>query len=408
MARPVNLAGIDVGSSMARVAVGSVDRGQLLLLGFGEAPMEGMQKGVVTDVEDAVRSVSAALDAAERMAGVPVERGYVSINGSHISSQNTRGVIAVSRADGEITAEDVTRVINAAQAVSLPSNREILHVLPQNYIVDGHEHISDPVGMTGVRLEVEAHMIEGSTPFVKNITKVVNQAGVHIEDFVFAPLAAAQATLDKRQRELGVVLVDLGAGTSSMVVYEETRLRHTAVLPLGSSHITNDVAIGLRTSIDAAEEIKRKYGTALPEAVKESESIVIEGDDEQGSVSRKEVANIIRARLDEILTFVDRELTSIGRSGLLPAGVIFTGGGAQLPGLVEVAKGKLRLPARIGAMRMFETGLDAANDPARAVVLGLILWAREMEQAARRRPMNIPDMRVTVGKVRHWLRSFLP
>src|SRR5688572_3424451 len=258
MAQTTHVTGVDVGSSTVRVAVASIEResGTPTLLGVGTAPMEGMQKGVVTDVEDAVRSVSAALDVAERVAGVPVERGYVSINGSHISSQNSRGVIAVSRADGEITAEDVTRVINAAQAVSLPSNREILHVLPQNFIVDGHEHISDPVGMTGVRLEVEAHMVAGSTPVIKNIAKVVNQAGVHVEDFVFAPLAAAQAVLEKRQRELGVVLVDLGAGTTSLAIYEEMRLLHTAVLPLGSSHVTNDVAIGLRTSIEVAEEIK--------------------------------------------------------------------------------------------------------------------------------------------------------
>jgi cell division protein FtsA len=411
MAQTAHITGIDVGSSVVRVAVASVDResGAPTLLGIGEAPMEGMQKGVVTDVADAVRSVSQALDVAERVAGVPVERAYVSINGSHISSQNSRGVIAVSRPDGEITAEDVTRVINAAQAVSLPNNREILHVLPQNFVVDGHEHISDPVGMTGVRLEVEAHMVEGSTPFISNITKVVNQAGVHVEDFVFAPLAAAHAVLDKRQRELGVVLIDLGAGTSSLAVYEENRLLHTAVLPLGSSHITNDVAIGLRTSIEVAEEIKRKYGTALPETVKDSESITVEGEDEQESVSRKEVANIIRDRLDEILAFVDRELKQISRSGLLPAGVLFTGGGAHLPGLIELAKKKLRLPARIGRLRAFEGSLEQAADPAYAVVSGLILWALEQEQGSTRRgSLAIPDVRATVGKVRNWLKGFLP
>src|SRR3990167_10389168 len=202
MAHPTYLTGIDVGSSMVRVAVAQVDSDRQIptVLGMGTVQMEGMQKGIVTDVEDAVRSLSAALDMAERVAGVPVERGYVSINGSHISSQNSRGVIAVSRADGEITPDDVARVINAAQAISMPNNREILHVLPQNFLVDGQEHIHDPIGMTGVRLEVETHIIEGSAPFIKNLAKVVNQAGVHIEDFVFAPLAAAQATLDKRQR----------------------------------------------------------------------------------------------------------------------------------------------------------------------------------------------------------------
>jgi cell division protein FtsA len=285
MAHAKHLVGIDVGSAMVRVAVAQIENDNDLptILGVGSAAVEGVQKGVVSDVEDAVRSLSQALDMAEKVAGVPIERAYVSVNGSHISSQNSRGVIAVSRADGEITTEDVARVINAAQAVSLQSNREILHVLPQNFIVDGQENIHDPVGMTGVRLEVETHMVEGSTPFIKNITKVINQSGVHIEDFVFSPLAAGSAVLDKRQKELGVVLVDLGAGTSSMVVYEEGVLLHTAVLPLGSSHITNDIAIGLRTLIDVAEEIKKKYGTALPETVKDSETIMVDSENSSSS-----------------------------------------------------------------------------------------------------------------------------
>jgi cell division protein FtsA len=401
-----------VGSSAVRVAVAQVEgEGQPpVVLGMGVVPMEGMQRGVVTDVEDAVKSLASALDMAERVAGVPVERGYVSINGSHISSQNSRGVIAVSRADGEITADDVARVINAAQAVSLPNNREVLHVLPQNYIVDGHENIHDPVGMTGVRLEVETHIVEGSTPFVKNITKVVNQAGVHIEDFVFSPLAAAEAVLDKRQKELGVVLVDLGAGTSSLVVYEENILLHTAVLPLGFSHITNDIAIGLRTSIEVAEEIKQQYGTALLEGVKTSETIMIEGDEEQESVSRKEVANIISARLDEIFSFVDQELKQVGRSGLLPAGILLTGGGAHLPGVVEMAKKKLRLPARIGKIHSFEGVAEQTEDPAYAVVFGLIMWALEQETAVvRRRPALLAvDMKAVAGKLRGWAKTFLP
>jgi cell division protein FtsA len=192
MARQNYFTGIDVGSAMVRVVVAQQESEEAKprIVGIGEAQMTGMQKGVVTDVEEAVESVSGALDTAERIAGVPIERAFVSINGSHISSQNSRGVIAVSRADGEITSDDVDRVINAAQAISLPANREILHVLPQNFIVDGQEHIHDPVGMTGVRLEVEAHIIDGSAPFIKNLTKVVNQSGIHIEDFVFAPLAA--------------------------------------------------------------------------------------------------------------------------------------------------------------------------------------------------------------------------
>lgn len=414
MAREQYSVGIDLGSATVRVVVAKREATSLalLLMGVGEGPGGGMQKGVVTDVEEAVRSLSRALDGAERMSGTPIERAYVSINGAHISSQSSRGVIAVSRADGEITADDVVRVINAAQAVSLPNNREILHVLPQDFVVDGQERIHDPVGMTGVRLEVDAHMVEGSVPFIKNVAKVVNQAGVHVEDFVFAPLAAAAATLSKRQRELGVVLIDLGAGTTNVVVYEENVLLHTAVLPLGASHITNDIAIGLRTSIDVAEIIKKQHGTALPESVKQSERIVVEsteGEEEHESVSRQEVANIIRARLDEIFSFVDRELKQINRSGLLPAGAVLTGGGARMNGIVEVAKKKLRLPARLGKPEGFGGIAEAALDPSFAVALGLIRWGMQQEtRSGRLGALALPDIRKSVGKVKDWFRAFLP
>jgi cell division protein FtsA len=412
MARTSHFAGIDLGSSTVRVVVGQLEAGaqELTILGVGKSPMGGMQKGVVTDVEEAVAAVSKALDVAERVSGVPIEKGYVSINGSHLTSQNSRGVIAVSRADGEITSDDVTRVINAAQAISLPSNREILHVLPQNFIVDGQEHIHDPVGMTGVRLEVETHIIEGSAPFIKNLTKVVNQAGVHIEDFVFAPLAAAQAVLEKRQKDLGVVLVDLGAGTTSMVVYEEQTLLHTAVLPIGSSHITNDIAIGLRTGIDVAEAIKIQHGTCIPEEVKANETVVVEAHGQQEeTMSRLEVANIISARMEEILTFIDRELKKIGRSGLLPAGVILTGGGANLPGLVELAKRRLRLPVRVGMPAPLPGISEQTQNPSFAVAIGLLLWAVEQEnRVVPGRSLSMPDLSGATNKVRDWFKTFLP
>ncbi len=412
MARLNIFTGIDVGSSQVRVVVAQKDAqsDQPTIIGIGVALMNGMQKGVITDVEEAAQSISQALDAAERVAGAPIERAYVSINGSHISSQNARGVIAVSRADGEITADDVARVINAAQAFSLPANREILHVLPQNYIVDGQEHIHDPVGMTGVRLEVEAHIIEGSAPFIKNLTKVVNQSGVHIEDFVFAPLAAAMAVLDKKQKELGVALVDLGGGTTSLAVYEEKTLLHTNVLPVGSSHITNDIAIGLRTSIEIAEQIKIEHGTALPEEVKANEMMVVGEASEEESMSRKEMTEIISARLDELFAFVDKELKQIGRSGLLPAGVILTGGGAHLPGIVEVAKKKLRLPVRIGRPQTLVGVVDQTNDPSFAVVLGMIAWALEQEEHSSyaRRSLHLPNISNSVQKMRDWMRTFLP
>lgn len=413
MKTPQSVTGIDIGSSTVRVIVAQQDPEadtSIRILGVGTAPMRGMQRGVVTDVEEGVASLGSALDIAERISGIPVEKAYVSINGSHLTSQNLRGVIAVSRADGEITSDDVDRVINAAQAVSVPPNREILHVLPQNYIVDGQEHIGDPVGMTGVRLEVEAHVIEGSVPFVKNLTKVVNQSGVHIEDFVFSPLAASLAVLDKRQKELGVVLVDIGAGTTSMVVYEENILLHTGVLPVGASHITNDIAIGLRTSIDIAEAIKVSHGTAIPSDVPQNETISIESEDgEQESVSRREVANIISARLEELFSFVDRELKNIGRSGLLPAGVIVTGGGAHMQGLIEIAKKRLRLPVRIGVPTLLSGISDQTQEPEFSVAIGLVRFAIEQEiRPGTKNPLKMPDLGSAFQKAKTLVKSFLP
>ncbi len=412
MKTPQSVIGIDIGSNTVRVIVAQQDpeADSIRVLGVGTASMRGMQRGVVTDVEEGVASLGSALDIAERISGIPIEKAYVSINGSHLTSQNLRGVIAVSRADGEITSDDVDRVINAAQAVSVPANREILHVLPQNYIVDGQEHINDPIGMTGVRLEVEAHVIEGSVPFVKNLTKVVNQSGVHIEDFIFSPLAAAIAVLDKRQKELGVVLVDIGAGTTSMVVYEENVLLHTSVFPVGASHITNDIAIGLRTSIDIAEAIKVSHGTAIPSDVSQNETISIESEDgEQESVSRRDVANIISARLEELFSFVDRELKNIGRSGLLPAGVIVTGGGAHMQGLIEIAKKRLRLPVRIGVPILLSGIADQVHEPEFSVAIGLVRFAIEQEsRPGTKNPLKLPDLRSAFQKVRELVKSFLP
>lgn len=412
MKSPHVAVGIDIGSSTVRVVIAQQDAESdtVKVLGVGTSPMRGMQKGVVTDVDEGVACLTAALDMAERISGIPVEKAYVSINGSHLTSQNLRGVIAVSRADGEITSDDVDRVINAAQAISIPPNREILHVLPQNYIVDGQEHIQDPVGMTGVRLEVEAHVIEGSVPFVKNLTKVVNQSGVHIEDFVFSPLAASMAVLDKRQKELGVVLIDIGAGTTSIVVYEEGVLLHTGVLPVGASHITNDIAIGLRTSIDIAEAIKVSHGTAIPSDVPQNETISIESESgEQESVSRREVANIISARLEELFSFVDQELKHIGRSGLLPAGVIVTGAGAHIEGLIEVAKKRLRLPVRIGVPTSLSGIAEQAQAPEFAVAIGLVEFAIEQEhRPSPKNLLHLPDVRSAIQRLKDATKNFLP
>jgi len=415
MAKDDLIVGLDVGTTTTRVvvAVVSAEKEKPSVVGIGSVSSSGIQKGVVTDVEETIQSVSSALDAAEQMAGVPIEHAAVSIGGAHVSSLNSRGVIAVSRADGEISEDDISRVVNAAQAISIPSNREILHVIPQQFVVDGQDGITDPLGMTGVRLEVDAHIIEGSAPFIKNLTKCVYQAGVSVEDLVYSPLAAAKAVLSKRQRELGVVLVDLGGGTTNIAVFEENRLLQTATLPIGSMHITNDIAIGLRSSIDVAERIKIDLGTALPDEVKKTQIINLRHIDEQEEeteIPRRHVAEIIEARLSEIFSLVNKQLKFVERSGLLPAGVVLTGGGAKMHGVVELAKKELRLPAQLGFPQTLPGIVDDINDPAWATVVGLIYHTLDNKQIKSHSSLSsgLSSVGPTVNKIRGWLKSLMP
>jgi len=412
MARTEHIIGLDIGTTLIRCIVAQRSGSESpTILGIGSAPSLGIRRGAVVDVEETVNAISKALDNAEKITGVPVEHAYVALGGSHIQSQLSKGVIAVSKADGEITEDDVSRVINAAQAVSLPSNREIIHVIPKDYIVDGQEGVKDPVGMTGVRLEVIAHIIDGSTPFIKNLTKCVYQAGVDINDLVISPLAVSKAVLSKRQKELGVMVLDLGGAISGLTVYEEGDLLHVAVLPVGAVHITNDIAIGLRTSIDVAEKVKLEYGTALPGEVGSKEEIDLGKIDknETEKVSRHHVAEIIEARVEEIFKMAEKELRKIKRVGLLPAGVVLCGGGAKLPGVVDLAKKSLKLPAQIGFPHELPGVIDKIDDPAYATAVGLILWAIEdQEKHLGRKNLVSSSWQSSVSKIRKWFKTFLP
>jgi cell division protein FtsA len=305
-------------------------------------------------------------------------------------------------------------VIDASQAIQIPTNREILHVIPKDFSVDGQVGIKDPVGMTGIRLEVDSQIIEASIPFVKNLTKCVMQAGVDIDDLVLSPLASAQAVLTKRQKELGVVLIELGGGTTGMVAFEEGDLLHTAVLPVGSNYITNDLAIGLRTAVDVAEVVKLEYGTALPNSVKKDEEINLSKLDkhEEGWVSRHHVAEIIQARLEEIFSMVNKELKIVGRDGQLPAGAILTGGGAKLAGVVELAKKELRLPVQIGFPSNISTIIDRVDDPAYATAVGLVLWGSEYLTRTTKGTVSRFAKKVleaaSIERMRKFFKQFLP
>lgn len=380
------IVGLDVGSSAIRLAVGQLvasgNSYELQIVGASEVPASGISKGVISSIEDATAAISACMEKAERMLGAPLERAWVGISGLHILTEESRGVVAVGKPNGEITEEDVERAIEAARTVATPLNYEILHVIPKSFTVDGQSGIKDPVGMTGIRLEVDAQIIQGLSSQIKNLTKCIYRTGFDIEDLVLAILAAAEAVTTPRQKELGVAVVNIGGSTTSYAVFEEGDLLTAGIIPIGGDHITSDIAIGLRTSIDVAERIKVEHGTALAKDVSKKEELALEelsGGEE--SVSRKYVAEIIQARVEEIFEKLDREFKKVGRSGMLPSGCIFTGGGAKLNGVVELAKEKLRLPAALGYPGGVSSVLDQVNDLAFTTAVGLTVWGAEMEKA---------------------------
>ncbi len=403
--------GLDIGSSKVSVCIGTLSDGNIDILGLGKSVCNGVRKGVIVDVEETVTAISTALEEAERMCDCPVEGVIVGIGGAHIESIISRGVIAVSKNDGEISETDALRVIEAAQAVPNQPNREVLHVIPKTFSVDGQAGISDPVGMSGIRLEVDTNVISGSLAAIKNVNRCVSQAGLAISDMVFSPLATAKIMLSKQQKEIGAILIDIGAGTTSFVVFEEGDLIHSGILPIGSGHITNDIAIGLRTNINLAELIKIKYGYASPERIDEKEEIDLStfSKSESGTASLKYIAEIIEARLNEIFILIRDELRGINREGMLPAGVILTGGGAKLEGMAEMVKDILRLPAQIGKPVTPLTGVvDNLNDPVYATSAGLMVWGIESGKVSAARKPAVPELGGVVDKFKNAFRHFLP
>jgi len=403
--------GIDVGSTKVITCVGKFDDGKVDIIGIGKSNNYGIRKGVIVDVEETVSAISASLEEAERMAGVPLGGAIVGITGPHIESGETRGVIAVSRGDGEITAEDANRAIEAAKISPNKPNREVLHVIPQGFIIDGQEEIKDPTGMTGIRLEVVSSIISSSTNAVKSLGRAIDQSGLHTLEMVFSPISTSKLLLSKRQMDIGVILVDIGASSTSYGVFEEGNLISCGVIPIGSTHITNDIAIGLRTNIEIADAIKLKYGYAIPEKIGEKEEINLNKMDknEEGVASIKYVAEIIEARLNEIFLMIKDNLQEIGRDGTLPSGVVLTGGGAKTEGIVELAKNTMCLPAQIGKPVIEISGLvDKIDDPVYATSIGLMLWGKDKNGGGNSFDFDVPGLTGIVGKIRSVFKSFLP
>lgn len=427
--------GIDVGTANITTIIASVpEEGNPHVIGVSTVPSKGLRKGQIVDIEDATVAILSSLEAAERMAGYQVKEAYVSIGGAHIQSQNSRGVVAVSAANREISFDDIHRVIDAAKAVSLPSSRQIIHVLPRQFTVDSQDGIKDPIGMTGVRLEVDTHIVSGGVTAIRNLEKCMSEVGVDVAGFVFGGLASSHAVITETEKELGVILADIGAGTTDICIFVEGALAYSSVIPIGARNITNDLAIGLRVSLESAERIKlflgeKKKTMTYPEDIKptakerakenedEMDLSHLQLSEELSKVSKRTLIDgIIRPRLNEIFTMIGIEVKKSGFGTLTPAGIVVTGGGAQTIGLVDSAKRNLAMPVRIGNPTDMTGLVDEIVGPSFATGAGLISYgSKSMNEAAT--PPTLQrfsgvaknlQVKGAAGKIINLLKSFLP
>ncbi len=412
------LAAIDVGSTKICTIVAQVrPPDQLNILGVGTVPSKGLDRGVVVNIDDAVQSIAASVEKAERVSGYRIDTAFVGIAGRHISSLNSRGVVAVQRPDQEIARTDVARAVEAAQAVAIPTQREIVHVIPRTYVVDGNEGIRDPIGMSGFRLEVETHIVTGEVMAIQNLIKSVQRAGVEIDDLVLQPLASGEAVLTSEDKERGVVLVDIGGTTTDIAVYAQGGVWHTGVIPLGGSTFTSDIVYVLHTPHDTAEYLKLRYGSAVALADDPAGDELIDADThvagERQQIERRLLTDILQARAEELVELVYSDWQRSGYDGRLNGGLVITGGGAQLARLDELMRDMLGKPVRVGIPTGITGLTDALDSPPYATAIGLLRWGMaqgvvsadgtysEYERSSRGKSGM-------VEKLKTWLREFLP
>lgn len=403
------LVGVDVGTTKICVLVAEFDRdGKLNILGIGVNPSRGLRRGVVVNIDETVSSIATALDRAERLSGQKITTAYVGVAGSHIESLNSKGVVAISPSSRDIVQNDINRAIEAAQAISVPSSREIIHVIPRSYVVDGQEGVKNPIGMSGFRLEVETHIVTGSVTSIQNLIKCVQKARVEIDDLVLEPLASSEAVLTPAERELGVVLADIGGGTTDIALFTDGAIWQTAVLPIGGNLITSDIAYGLRLPFNVAEELKVTYGhcdhTAIPADDMIELAPFLPGCNDV--LPRRVLAEIIQARVEEIFDMLAEHIKQSGYEGLLPSGLVLTGGTAELPGIVELATQHFDLPVRVGVPEGLHGLSDSIARPAFATSVGLLLWGLRHTPLAEEE--RVPAGADIYRRFVHWLQAFLP
>jgi cell division protein FtsA len=410
--------GIDAGTSKVTTLIAEVSRNRNVhVIGVGVAPSRGVRKGVVVDIDETVESITASVEKAERVSGYKVERAVVGIAGAHIASLNNRGVVAITHPDRTITEDDVSRAVDAARVITIPSNREIIHTIPRHFIVDGQEGVRNPVGMLGYRLDVEAHIVTGAVTAIQNLLKCFHNTDIEVDQVILEPLAAGEAVLTEEEKEMGVALVDIGGGTTEIAIFTEGSVCHTGMIGVGGNHITNDISVRLRAPFDEADELKIKFAHALSSEIDPNEMVEVTtfGRSHISSVPRIEICEVAEARLQETFQLIQQEIARSGYDGLLPAGVVIVGGTAQLSGVVELGNDVIRLPIRPGIPRGVNGLVDSISDPGYATSVGLTLWgARHGERSpatstvARREERYGNDGGRAGGRIFGWLRAILP
>ncbi len=400
--------GLDVGTTKVVALVGNVSDGMIEIIGMGRADSHGLEKGVVVDIGRTVDSIRKAIEEAENMADVKVDSVYVGIAGKHITSINNSGTVSINRPDRIITEDDVRRVVETAQAIQIPPESEMIHVIPRQYIVDGQDGITDPVGMTGTRLEVDVHIVTGAITAVHNLVRCVESLGIRIRQIVLEPLASSMAVLSSAEKELGVILMDIGGGTTDISVFRGGDIWFSKVIPIAGEHITNDITVGLQTPIEEAELVKKQHGTALVDSVSEDDKIEVAtiGGDEKKLVSRKKLAKIIEPRVEELLDLAMQEVEDAGYRDLVPAGLVLTGGTSLLTGLAEFASQRYDIPVRRGKMPQGIHGLrDIVESPIYATSIGLLRYAVETKDF-KKPEFAGPKRGSIIGKLFEWLNRF--
>lgn len=403
------IAGLDIGTASIKIAVAEKCAGHPVLKSVFKEPSSGLRKGAVVDLAEASQSISRAISGIKKISKAAAKNIYLGIGTPQAKVQTSKGIVAVSRADTEIYQDDIEKVVKASQAVTLPPNRTIIHNVTREFIVDGVSDITDPLGLSGSRLEVQSLIIDAFAPHIKNLVRVVELSGGEVGGLVFGPLVASRSSLSNAQKDLGTALVDIGAGTTGLSVYEENKLVHVAKFPIGAANITNDLAIGLKIPVAAAESLKLHYGYALARDVGQKEQVDLKKfiGDAKGFVSRRFIAEIIESRLAEILDFVNNELKLIGKYGELPGGVVLVGGGAKMPGLTELVRQEVKLASQIGLALGDEWETEGANfadfleDPEFVTSLGLVLWGMDQNGWKKERALG-------GFKIRNIFKYFLP